>query len=106
MDLLALDTQAETYISQLSSPRLQQQLVIKISAAKADQNPQEALQWISRYADSLFYSTSVQHIFSRWAYSNPADATDALTSLDIDFDAYYADAIISNIGSRRINSPQ
>lgn len=54
MDLLALDPQAETYISQLPSPRLQQQLVIKISAAKADQNPQEALQWISQYYDAPF----------------------------------------------------
>ena len=106
MDLLALDPQAETYISQLPSPRLQQQLVIKISAAKADQNPQEALQWISQYDDAPFYSTSVQHIFSRWAYRNPADAADALTSLDIDFDADYADAIISNIGNRWMNSSQ
>ena len=34
MDLLALDTQAEAYISQLSSPRLQQQIVIKLVLRK------------------------------------------------------------------------
>jgi hypothetical protein len=104
MDLLAQHPQAETYITQLTSPALKQQLVKNISAAKAELNPEEALRWIGQYDNEPFYSTSVQHIFNRWAHRDPADAADALGDLDIDFNAGYADAIVSNIGNRWMNS--
>ncbi|MDG1203967.1 MAG: hypothetical protein P8N51_01210 [Pseudomonadales bacterium] len=104
MDLLAQHPQAETYITQLTSPALKQQLVKNISAAKAELNPEEALRWIGQYDNEPFYSTSVQHIFNRWAHRDPADAADALGDLDIDYNAGYADAIVSNIGNRWMNS--